>query len=182
MQGKHLLLIVIISSLSFLAIAGAGGYVYFVKPELLGIQSPYVKKDTLPPPPSPLELEAKALRQTNDSLAKKVAFVTDSIRKVEASKSELIQQRDEFKAKAEKERQHSATLLKKEQNDSTRLKNMTAFAEMYEKANPQEVAKILAKTDADYAAGVLKLMKRKNAAKVLEYIPTEQAVRIVSAR
>jgi len=51
--------------------------------------------------------------------------------------------------------------------DSLRLKNLHVLAEMYERANPAEVAQILANADRSYAAAILRLMKRKTAARVL---------------
>ncbi|MCS7001091.1 MAG: hypothetical protein NZ481_09795, partial [Candidatus Kapabacteria bacterium] len=64
------------------------------------------------------------------------------------------------------------------QRDSLRLKNLAMVAEMYDRADPAEVAKILASAESSYAASVLRLMKRKTAAKVIEYLPKDKALAI----
>lgn len=64
------------------------------------------------------------------------------------------------------------------QRDSLRLKNLHILAEMYDRADPAEVAKILANAESSYAAAVLRAMKRKTAARVLEQLPKEKALAI----
>lgn len=49
---------------------------------------------------------------------------------------------------------------------------------MYEKGQPAEIAKILGESDPEYVVSVLKSMKRKNAAQILERMPTDKAVRV----
>jgi len=46
------------------------------------------------------------------------------------------------------------------------------------RANPAEVAQILANADRSYAAAILRLMKRKTAARVLEQLPKDKALAI----
>lgn len=178
MSGKQLLIIIIVSSLSFLLITGAGGYVYLYKPELVGLPTHKPGQDTLPPPPTPAEIEANRLRAANDSLSKQMQSMNDSLQKTLQKASTLAQETQSLKSQVDEKKKQEQAQQEKARKDSLQLKNIQAFAEMYDKAEPTEVAKILAKADTPYAARILQLMKRKNAAKVIEHLPTEKAVAV----
>ncbi|MBL7997145.1 MAG: hypothetical protein JNL32_00775 [Candidatus Kapabacteria bacterium] len=180
MSGKQLLIIVILSSLTFLLIAGAGGYVYYTQPELLGTTNPYIKRDTTQKP-DPLKLEAERLQRTTDSLAKAMAAASDSLSRSVQRADELAMELKRFHESEEAAKKQRLSNEAKAERDSIRLKKMRSFAEMYDKADPAEVANILKESDSNYAAQVLQMMKRKNAAKVIEKLPPAKAVAIAKA-
>lgn len=70
------------------------------------------------------------------------------------------------------------SLLSKSQ-DSLTYANLVAFAKVYEKASPTEVAKILEEIDVRDAATILKLMKKKSAANVVNQMNPERSAAII---
>lgn len=176
MNTKTVLLIIAGATTSGLLVTLCALYLWHNRPEMLG----------LPPNPPPqvagadsvkVVSEADLLRAKSDSLERVLHSVSDSLSHVSGSLNSLQSQHkamvDQYEnAKKEQQKKDLA------QRDSTRLKNLQIAAEMYEKAQASEVAKILAGSDKSYSASVLKLMKRKSAAKVLELMPTKTAVDI----
>jgi flagellar motility protein MotE (MotC chaperone) len=69
-------------------------------------------------------------------------------------------------------------LLSKTQ-DSLTYANLVAFAKVYEKASPTEVAKILEEIDIRDAATILKLMKKKSAASVVNQMNPVRSAAII---
>ena len=172
MTGKQIFSLLFVALISGVMLTATGVYLWHFKPELLGL------------PPSPEQIqqkqdEALLQKQLNDSLQKQILFVQDSL-KTALAKAHELQEKDRIaKAALEavnKEKEVAKDLAVKK--DSLRLKNMKDFAEMYDKADPAEVAKILSQTDTDYTASVLKMMKRKSAAKVIEKLPTKKAAEV----
>ncbi len=161
------------ASTSGLLVTVVALYFWHNKPEVLG----------LPPRPLPgadtikVVSEAEILKVKSDSLEQALRTVSDSLHRVSSSLTNLQSEHKQMSEKIEidtKEREKKETALR----DSTRLKNLIITAEMYEKAQASEVAKILSESEPEYSASILKLMKRKNAAKVLELMPTKKAVKV----
>ncbi len=63
--------------------------------------------------------------------------------------------------------------------DSLTYANLVAFAKVYEKASPTEVAKILETIDVRDAATILKLMKKKSAANIVNQMNPERSAAII---
>jgi len=180
MSGKQLLMLVLVTSVTFLGILGAGGYLYYTSPETLGLPKRVVPGDTVKQP-SPIELEAQRLRNQNDSLAKKMQTFTDSLSKEKVRTDSLKNVAQSLSSQVTSQEKQQKAAQQKAEKDTLRLKNMQAFAEMYDKADPEEVAKILAKAETHYAVDILKMMKRKSAAKVIEKLPTDKAVAVAQS-
>lgn len=114
------------------------------------------------------------VKKKNDSLAKKLAQISDSLQKVRNAGNETKKQNETLKLENAKIEQE---LTRK--RDSLIRTNYTLFAQIYDKAEPADVAKIISELDERDAAFILKRMKAKNAAKVLENIKPEQAAAIL---
>ncbi|MFM8569046.1 MAG: magnesium transporter MgtE N-terminal domain-containing protein [Candidatus Kapaibacterium sp.] len=96
----------------------------------------------------------------------------NNVRTAMQASSERVRQLDESLSAAHRE------FAKEElqRKDTARLKNLRIAAEMYEKGQHAEIAKILSEAEPDYVVDVLTFMKRKSAAQILERMPTEKAV------
>ena len=170
---KQSLLILASTTITALSITVVAVVLWNNHPEYLGLPP-------LPPPPVDslkVKAEIDVLKLKNDSLERIARSINDSLRQsISALSSAHDRERqlnDQLLAtKADQEKKDKIA------RDSTRLKNMQIAAEMYEKAQPAEVAKILAGSEPEYVAHILKLMKRKSAAKVLEQLPTKKAVEV----
>lgn len=114
------------------------------------------------------------IKKKNDSLEKKLAQISDSLMKVRSIGNEAKKTNEYLKLENAKIEQE---LTRK--RDSLIRTNYTVFAQMYDKANPEDVAKIISELDERDAAFILKKMKPKNAAKVLENIKPELAASIL---
>lgn len=184
---RQLLIILIISSISFLAIFGGAAVLFTVKPELFG-HTPKPAADTSSIATQPkqnlvlieqdsiahVHARQEKLKGEKDSIEKRMTFLRDSIVVLE-SKVNLAQSEIE---KSTALIQKTASNEKKKE-DSTVENNITTFAEMYDKMNPNDVASVLLELDSRTSAKILKLMKRKNAARVLELLPGDKAKNIL---
>lgn len=187
MTQKQLIVLILIITTTFLALFAGAGYLYLYQPEILGIQRPVtlVPEDSLPQLSDPLLREANDLHVMNAKLEEKISHANDSLQRTMTKVQELAKQAEQFKKQIEKvkeeEKKRKVTVAAKPP-DTTSLKNAQAFAEMYEKAQPAEVAKILSEADVNFAAKVLHRMKRKSAAKIIEQLPVKRAVAIASVK
>ena len=136
MSGKQLLMLVLVTSVTFLGILGAGGYLYYTSPETLGLPKRVVPGDTVKQP-SPIELEAQRLRNQNDSLAKKMQTFTDSLSKEKVRTDSLKNVAQSLSSQVTSQEKQQKAAQQKAEKDTLRLKNMQAFAEMYDKADPE---------------------------------------------
>lgn len=119
--------------------------------------------------------EVDVMRAKNDHLSHELGRLRDTLNNVRTAmqaSSERVRQLDESLSAAHRE------FAKEElqRKDTARLKNLRIAAEMYEKGQPAEIAKILSEAEPDYVVDVLTFMKRKSAAQILERMPTEKAV------
>jgi flagellar motility protein MotE (MotC chaperone) len=179
MNSKSVVILLAVSACSGLLITGAIVYLWSTHPETLGMERPVVATPLGPHANDSLHQasEAEALRQKNERLNTEVSRLRDSLKSAYAamhSSSERVRQLDESLSATHRE--HAKEELQRK--DSTRLKNIRIAAEMYEKGQPAEIAKILAESEPEYVVDVLTFMKRKNAAQILERMPTEKAVRV----
>jgi len=118
--------------------------------------------------------DLERMKKKNDSLGKKLAQISDSLTKIRSLSNEAKKTNEYLKLENAKIEQE---LTRK--RDSLIRANYTVFAQMYDKANPVDVAKIISELDERDAAFILKKMKPKNAAKVLENIKPELAAAIL---
>ena len=173
MSSKQIIVLVAATAFTGLLVTGGAFYLWHTQPQSLGLPAPIVEVDTSVHVPT----ESEILHHRNDSLERIAKSMHDSL---SGLNSQVTSLRDQQKHLSEQLEQNKKEQEKKEKawNDTTRLKNLRVSAEMYEKAQPAEAAKILAKSNSEYVAGVLNLMKRKSAAKVLEQLPVNKAVEV----
>jgi len=177
MTSKQLLVLIAISAVTFLALLLGGGYVYLTNPALLGLP---VKgqQDSLSKPPAVWEIELDRLQQELKSVRTERGRLQDSLARLSAQLGQLRTQYEQVQQQLTAAQTSLATMERLGQQDSLGLKNLRVVAEMYDRADPAEVAKILANAESPYAAAVLRLMKRKTAARVLEQLPKDKALAI----
>jgi flagellar motility protein MotE (MotC chaperone) len=178
MNSKTVGTLLAVSVCTGLLITGACMYLWSTHPELLGMEppAPVEKKISFKDTTEAVSPE-EVLRSQNERLNKELASLRDSLHTATsaiAQSSARVQQLDESLSATQRE--HAKEELQRK--DSTRLKNIQIAAEMYEKGQPAEIAKILSEADPEYVVSVLKIMKRKNAAQILERMPTDKAVRV----
>ncbi|GBD05672.1 hypothetical protein HRbin20_01261 [bacterium HR20] len=177
MGTRQLIALVIVSSVTFLCLVLGGGYIYVTKPELLGLARPPAH-DSVAAPPTVWELQLGQLEKENAHFRAETNRLKDSLQRITTELATLRQQRSELQSQLDAARTALASQQHTVQRDSLRLKNLHILAEMYDRADPAEVAKILANAESSYAAAVLRAMKRKTAARVLEQLPKEKALAI----
>lgn len=177
MTSKQLLALIITSSLTFLALVLGGGYVYWTNPSLLGFPENR-PSDTLAKPIAIWEVELERLQREHKQTTLQVIKLRDSAAWLQRKLSTATARSDSLQQQLSIALNTLAQLRQSVDRDSLRLKNLHAIAEMYDRADPVEVAKILAGAESSYAAAVLRLMKRKTAAKVIEQLPKDKALAI----
>lgn len=177
MTAKQLLALVVTTTITFVALLLGGGYVYQTAPELLGI-SRQRGTDSLPVSVRVWEVELDRLERDKRELEQQCTLFRDSIGKLHTELSALRAHLADVQQQLVIAQQQISHQQQRAQRDSLRLKNLAMVAEMYDRADPAEVAKILASAESSYAASVLRLMKRKTAAKVIEYLPKDKALAI----
>ncbi len=148
-------------------------FLWYNHPQALGLPAPVVPVADSVKVLSP----ADSLRLKSDSLQKVLTHIQDSLHQISGQLTSLEAEHTQTLANVQadknvRERREAAA------QDTSRLKNLRFTADMYEKAQASEVAKILAGSDEKYSARVLKLMKPKSAAKIIELMPTRKAVDI----
>jgi septal ring factor EnvC (AmiA/AmiB activator) len=177
MTPKQLLALVLTSTITFLAIVAGGGYLYLTRPELLGFVSPF-RTDTVVTPPAMWELQLDRLQKENNHLRHTIESLRDSLARLKAHNEQMSNECSRLQQQLTQAQYTINELNRSTQKDSLRLKNLQMIAEMYDRADPAEVAKILAGAENSYAAAVLRLMKRKTAARVIEQLPKDKALAI----
>lgn len=174
---RQLVALVIISSVTFLCLVLGGGYIYMTKPELIGL-SPRSLGDSLATAPAVWELTLNRVEAENARLRTETLGLKDSLERLAREVASLRLRQNELQTQLDVAHAAVATQQRALQRDSLRLKNLHLLAEMYDRADPAEVAKILANAESSYAAAVLRAMKRKTAARVIEQLPKEKALAI----
>jgi flagellar motility protein MotE (MotC chaperone) len=177
MSAKQLVALLVITSVSFLCLLIGGGYLYMFKPELFGL-SQQTTHDSLAVPLSVWELQLNQLEKDKARLQSETQRLRDSLQRLTGELAAQHRRLGELQAQLDKVNTTLANEQRATMRDSLRLKNLHVLAEMYERANPAEVAQILANADRSYAAAILRLMKRKTAARVLEQLPKDKALAI----
>lgn len=181
MTTRQFLALLTICTVTFLALLATGGYIYLTNPALLGIAPQTHSPDTITAPPALWEIEVERARSEQRRLQSQLMQLRDSLARLQRHLSQLNTQYTQAQQQLASTQATLAALQRNGQKDSLRLKNLRMLAEMYDRADPGEVAKILANSDSQHAAQVLALMKRKTAARVLEQLPKDKAVAISQA-
>jgi flagellar motility protein MotE (MotC chaperone) len=177
MTSKQLLALIAVTTVTFLSMVIGGGYVYLTNPSLLGLGG-RASSDSVLQPPAVWEVELDRLQRELHEARRNHAQLNDSLAKISAELARVRAQYQESQQLLTRAQTAIAQLEQMGKQDSLRLKNLRVLAEMYDRADPAEVAKILANAESSYAAAVLRLMKRKTAARVLEQLPKEKALAI----
>lgn len=177
MTSKQLLALILTSSLTFLALVLGGGYLYWTNPTLLGLPENR-QSNTLAKPLAVWEVELYRLQKEHQQTTLQLIQLRDSTVSLQRSLSAATAHSDSLQQQLTIALNTIVQLRQSLDRDSLRLKNLYAIAEMYDRADPAEVAKILAGAESSYAAAVLRLMKRKTAAKVIEQLPKDKALAI----
>lgn len=177
MNSKSVGIIIAVSVCSGLLITGAILYLWSTHPETIGMERPVVENAKGSAMSDSLRKisELTTAQMKNQRLSLEVQRLRDSLKTTHVaiqSSAERVRQLDESLSAAN--RQLAQHQLQKK--DSARLKNLQIAAEMYEKGQPAEIAKILSETEPEYVVDVLRNMKRKNAAQILERMRTDKAV------
>ena len=186
---KQVLTIIILCSVSFMLLIGGLVAVMQLRPEILGFPALTVDSAQVTLK-SKLDTEILAKRekekeefekqkvevekQKKDSLGNLVASLTDSLNRARSEYGAASRQASELSMALT--RQQSAV---KATQDSAENAEYAQYARMYNAANPKDVAAILNKADKVKAATILKLMKNKVAAKVIESLKPDKAVEIM---
>lgn len=181
MTSKQLLALVVVTTVTFLAVVIGGGYLYVTNPTLLGLPARQQSTDSLRQPPAIWEIELERLQQELAQSRSAQARLKDSVGKLSNQLQQLHAQYQQALQQLAATQTTLAQMERLGQQDSLRLKNLRVLAEMYDRADPAEVAKILAHAESAYAAAVLRLMKRKTAARVIENLPKDKALAISMA-
>ncbi|MCX7929367.1 MAG: hypothetical protein N2663_01400 [Chlorobi bacterium] len=177
MTAKQILVLVLASTITFLAILAGGGYLYRTNPGLLGLPVS-ASQDGTAQPPKVWEVELEHLTVQVQQARQHAEHLNDSLRQLSERVMALDIQNRQLQQQLVEARHTAEQLRRSAQRDSLRLKNLHVLAEMYDRADPAEVAKILAGADNSYAAAVLRLMKRKTAARVIEHLPKDKALAV----
>jgi len=179
MSPRLLIGLIIFFSFTFVALLGGLVWVMQHHPEYLGLPRPVQDStqvvDTLALMQQKIDSLQQALQHQQDSLLSLLAACQDTTALLRFQKDSLTtiiltyQQQDSLRQ-----------LQQLFQADSLILATKKRFAQIYNQANPEDVAKILANLDDKDAAEILLLMDQKQAAKVLGAMDPERAARILA--
>jgi flagellar motility protein MotE (MotC chaperone) len=174
---NNLLTYIVATAIFVLIVAGGLLGIYTYKPELLGIHVPVDSlalkmKDSLERTQrkrlsndsiSVAKKYLAGIEKQRDSLQKQIARLRDSSGYYKNQSASAVRERETLRAQMQAQEK-----VLEQRADSLEQANLAAFARMYEKAGPKEVARILAELDERDAGTILKMMKPKVSAKVLE--------------
>lgn len=178
---RQFLMLVAISTVTMVLLLAAGLYLSAHKPEWLGRRTAATGEAAEATQPTLLELELDRLRMNQRTAESTVRRLRDSVGHLTTTVAQLQLQLNELRQQLATAEAKLGALQQAARRDSLRLKNLQTLADMYNRADPAEVAKILEGANSKYAATVLRLMKPRVAAKVLEALPKDKALAISQA-
>lgn len=128
-----------------------------------------------------MESNIKAILDTMRKNKEDLAFWRDSTNSVADSLTKLYSRLEKALAKIKRNDElltDQESFISKKQ-DSLEMRNFETYAKIYNNANPQDVANILALIDERDASKILKIMSKKQAGKVLESMEPNRAAAIM---